>query len=111
MGLAKGIITSKPEEYLHRHSGVAHPIKSRFADWFLMLTCEADVSATPGHPESHLRNKPVRSLRVCTGVDTVQHKLRKNIRKPALVPRTERPVMGLHSGRDCVHANAKEIIR
>ena len=35
----------------------------------------------------------------------------KIIHKAPLVSREDRPVMGLHSDRDCVHTNALETIR
>lgn len=45
------------------------------------------------------------------GAKSVQHKPAKMICKAPLVSRKDRPVMGLHSERDCVHANALETIR
>ena len=45
------------------------------------------------------------------GAKSVQHKPAKMICKAPLVSRKDRPVMGLHSEKDCVHANALETIR
>lgn len=45
------------------------------------------------------------------GAQAVQCKHRKMCRKAPLVPRAERPIMGLHSGQNCVHENAVKNIR
>ncbi len=50
-------------------------------------------------------------LFVFTGPKAVQPKPAKVILKAPLVPRTQRPVMGLHSDKDCVYANALQTIR
>ena len=45
------------------------------------------------------------------GAKSVQRKPGKMSRKAPLISRKDRPVMGLHSERDCVHTNALETIR
>ncbi|CAK0782801.1 hypothetical protein CVIRNUC_005996 [Coccomyxa viridis] len=72
MGLAKGKVTSRPEDFLRRHA-------------------------------SHAK--------AAQGILAVHSKHNKMCRKAPLVSRTERPIMGLHSGQNCVHENAVKNIR
>lgn len=50
-------------------------------------------------------------ISVSTGPKAVQPKPAKMTLKAPLVPRTQRPVMGVHSDRDCVYTNALQTIR
>ena len=100
MGLAKGVITSKPEEYLHKYTGYANMCRGSYPS----------ASAIPLY-QLAIHNRMILMMILFTGPKAVQPKPAKMILKAPLVPRTQRPVMGLHSDKDCVYANALQTIR
>ena len=107
MGLAKGIVTSRPEDFLRRSGG---QIQARQGGrtllpsiWSIRHHGQAlgQFTGTNLHTLSHVH----------AGAPAVRCKHEKMHRKAPLIPRTERPIMGLHSGQDCVHENAVKNIR
>ena len=102
MGLARGVITSKPEEYLRKYTGYANLSRGTYSPKSSLLASRFATKKNTG-----LNNV----MGMSTGPKAVQHKPAKVILKAPLVPRTERPVMGLHTDRDRVYTNALETIR